>query len=155
MQLTQHFSLEEFTASETATRKRIDNSLPSALRATAVQTCEMMERVRAELARVAGRPVPIIVTSGYRSPALNAEIGSGAGSDHPKAMAVDFKAPAFGTPYEVARALAPLVSHLGIGQLIHEFGSWVHVSIRPQANPVNRIITISTQRGTEAGIKPV
>ncbi|MDP9902602.1 D-Ala-D-Ala carboxypeptidase family metallohydrolase [Variovorax ginsengisoli] len=154
MQLTPHFSLEEFIASETATRKRIDNTLPPALHGTAVQTCELMERIRAELARLAGRPVPIIVTSGYRSPALNAAIGSDPKSDHPRAMAVDFKAPALGTPYEVARALAPLVSQLGIGQLIHEFGSWVHVSSRPQANAVNRIITISN-RGTESGIKPV
>lgn len=154
MQLTEHFSLEEFTASETAARRGIDNSLPGGLRAVAVQTCELMERIRTELSRVAGREISIIVTSGYRAPALNAAIGSGNGSDHPRAMAVDFKAPGFGSPYDVARALAPKVSELGIGQLIHEFGSWVHVSTRRPSNEVNRIITISS-RGTEVGIRAV
>ncbi|HET7155705.1 MAG TPA: D-Ala-D-Ala carboxypeptidase family metallohydrolase [Hyphomicrobiaceae bacterium] len=154
MKLTPHFTLEEFTASETATRRGIDNTLPAALRQTAVDTCEMMERIRTQLERLAGREIPIVVTSGYRSPALNAAIGSAPGSDHPRAMAVDFKAPAFGTPFEVASALAPLVSEIGIGQLIHEFGSWVHVSTRRPAKDVNRIITISA-RGTVAGVQPV
>lgn len=154
MKLTAHFTLEEFTASETAARRGIDNTLPPALQQTAVDTCEMMERIRTQLARLAGREIPIVVTSGYRSAALNVAIGSGPGSDHPRAMAVDFKAPAFGTPFEVATALAPLVSEIGIGQLIHEFGSWVHVSTRRPAKEVNRIITISA-RGTVAGVKPV
>lgn len=69
-------------------------------------------------------------------------------------MAVDFKAPGFGTPYDIAKALAPKVGELGIGQLIHEFGSWVHVSTRRPSNEVNRIITISS-RGTEVGIRAV
>lgn len=154
MQITPHFSLEEFTASDTAARRGIDNSLPGGLEPTAIATCEMMERIRAELSRQAGRDIPISVTSGYRSPALNRAIGSTDTSDHPRAMAVDFKAPAFGTPFDVATALAPRVSELGIGQLIHEFGSWVHVSTRRAAKDVNRIITISN-RGTEAGIRRV
>ena len=154
MNLTAHFTLEEFTASETATRRGIDNTLPAALQQTAVDTCEMMERIRTQLARLAGRDIPIVVTSGYRSPALNAAIGSAPGSDHPRAMAVDFKAPAFGTPFEVARALVPMVSEIGIGQLIHEFGSWVHVSTRRPAKEVNRVITISG-RGTEFGVQRI
>lgn len=151
MNLTIHFSEDEFTASETAARRGIENSLPGGLRPTAVLTCEMMERIRSELSRLAGRDIPISVTSGYRSPKLNRAIGSSDTSDHPRAMAVDFKAPSFGTPYEIASALAPKVSELGIGQLIHEFGSWVHVSTRRPAKDVNRIITVSA-RGTQVGI---
>lgn len=154
MMLSPHFSLEEFTTSETAVRRAIDNTLPPHLFAAAMETCKMMERIRLELERLAGREIPITVTSGYRSPALNLAIGSGPGSDHPKAAAMDFKAPVFGTPYDVARALAPLVSQLGIGQLIHEFGSWVHVSTRRSSKDINRIITISSA-GTVAGVQRV
>ena len=149
MNLTSHFTLEEFTASDTAARNHLDNSVPADLMANAVAAAEMMERIRDALG-----DKPVIVTSGYRSPEVNKAVGSGPGSDHPKAMAVDFKCPAFGTPYEVARHLATKVDILGIGQLIHEFGSWVHVSTRTPDKVVNRIITISA-RGTEVGIQRI
>lgn len=152
--LTAHFSLAEFTASDTAKRQHIDNSLPDSLRVTAVQTCSMMERIRARLCTLAGREIPIAITSGYRCAALNSAIGSVATSDHPRAMAVDFRAAGFGTPFEIATALAPLVREMGIGQLIHEFGAWVHVSTRRPSSDVNRIITISTH-GTVVGIERV
>lgn len=146
MNLTQHFTAAEFTDSDTATRHGIDNSLPETLLADAVATCEMLERIRELL------DAPVIVTSGYRCPDLNAAIGSGRTSDHVKAMAADFKAPAFGTPKEVCEALLPNLDELGIGQLIHEFGRWVHVSTRRPDKAVNRVITI-TARGTEPGIQ--
>ena len=145
MKLSQHFSIEEFTASDTADRKGIDNTLPDGLLATARETAEMMERIRESLG---GKP--IIVTSGYRSPELNRAIGSGDSSDHPKAMAVDFKCPEFGTPYAVAQHLAPLVSVLGIGQLIYEH-TWIHASTRPSDKIINRILTVRG-KGYEAGI---
>jgi hypothetical protein len=40
---------------------------------------------------------------------------------------------------------------LGIGQLIYEFESWVHVSTRIPDKIINRIITIN-KRGVSAGI---
>lgn len=154
MNLSEHFTMAEFTASDTARRLGIDNSLPATLLIAAKDTCEMLENIRAHLGRLAGRDIPILLTSGFRCAALNAAIGSGPGSDHPKARAADFRAPAFGTPYEVARALAPHVSDLGIGQLIHEYGSWVHVSTRWPDKALNRIITIS-RAGTAVGIAEV
>jgi len=149
MNLSTHFTLEEFTASDTAARLGLDNSVPPELMPNAIATAAMMERIRDALG---GKP--IIVTSGHRAPAVNKAVGSGPGSDHPKAMAIDFKCPAFGTPYEVCQHLAPLVSVLGIGQLIHEFGRWVHVSTRTPDKLLNRIITISAA-GTEVGIHRV
>lgn len=154
MNLTTHFTAAEFTASGTADRKGIDNSLPASLLLAATETCQMLERIRDHLSRAAGRPVPIILTSGYRCAELNAAIGSGPGSDHPRAMAADFKAPAFGTPYEVATELAAHANDLALGQLIHEYGSWVHVSTRVPPNLVNRIITIS-KAGTQVGVLEV
>lgn len=151
MNLSPHFTDHEFTASDMAERRGIDNSLPSALLANAEGTARMLESIRTYLSKRAGRDIPVQITSGYRCPALNRAIGSSDASDHTKAMAADIKAPAFGTAFEVATALAPHVSELGIGQLIHEFGSWVHVSTRVPSNPVNRIITID-KAGTHLGI---
>lgn len=154
MNLSAHFTAAEFTASDTATRRGIDNALPASMLVAATTTCQMLERIREHLSRAAGHPVPIILTSGYRCTELNTAIGSGPGSDHPRAMAADFKAPAFGTPYQVARELAAHVSELDIGQLIHEYGSWVHVSTRRPDKQINRIITVS-KAGTQAGVLEV
>jgi zinc D-Ala-D-Ala carboxypeptidase len=151
VKLTEHFSVEEFTASDTAARLGIDNSLPATMLQAARATCEMLERVRAHLSALAGRPVPIILTSGYRCPRLNSAIGGAPTSDHMQARAADFKAPAFGSPYQVARALAPHITDLEIGQLIHEYGTWVHASTQLPAKQFNRIITVS-RRGAEVGI---
>lgn len=151
MNLTPHFTVEEFTASDVAERRTIDNSLPATLLLEAQRTCEMMERIRARLARLTGQEVPIVITSGYRCLELNRAIGSADSSDHVRALAVDFKAGRFGSAFQISKLLAPLVGELEIGQLIHEYGSWVHVSTRRPDKQLNRIITIS-RRGTEVGI---
>ena len=149
--MTPHFTLAEFCASDLAARRGIDNTLPATLRPDAEQTLEMMERIRGFLSNLARRDVPIVLSSGYRCPALNLAVGSSSTSDHPRASAADWTAPAFGTPAEICRALAPHVSTLGIGQLIHEFGRWVHTSWRLPMRLENRIITI-TVAGTTLGI---
>ena len=137
MKLSANFSLEEFTASETAERRRLDNSLPPELLMTAQNTAEMMEKIRAVLG-----DNPIIITSGYRSPEVNRAIGSGDSSDHIKAMAVDFKCPAYGTPKAVALHLSNKIDSLGIGQIIYEH-TWVHVSTRRPSKDVNRVLTMN------------
>ena len=147
MKLSKNFTLAEFTASDEAMRKGIDNTLPDALLPTARATAEMLERIRTALG-----DKPIIITSGYRCPELNAAIGSGRSSDHIKAMAVDFKCPAFGTPYDVARHLSGQIEALAIGQLIYEFDSWIHVSTRVPDKVVNRVLTINSD-GTQAGVQ--
>lgn len=152
MRLSAHFTLEEFTASDTAARLGIDNKLPDSLIDEARKTAEMLEGIRYFLGMDSAKIIPLIVTSGYRCPTLNTMIGSSPGSDHPRMMAIDFKAPAFGTPLEVCRALAPAVDVLKIGQLIYEFGSWIHVSTRIPDKIVNRVLTID-KRGTMAGIQ--
>lgn len=148
-QLTPHFSLAELTRSATADRLGIDNTpTPEAL-ARLQLTAEMLERIRSTL------NVPITVTSGYRCRQLNQAVGGVTSSDHILGQAADFVAPRAGTPYEIARALAPLVSVLGIGQLIYEhFGirAWVHVSTALPARPAKRVITV-TAEGEMLGIQ--
>ncbi len=66
MNLTEHFTLEEFTRSSTASRLKIDNSVPKNLMPNVQLTAIKFELVRKALGK------PIIITSGYRCPALNA-----------------------------------------------------------------------------------
>lgn len=154
MQLSPHFSLEEFTASDEAARKGIDNTMPVELLTSALLSAQMMEKIRAKLSEIKGVDVPIIPTSGFRCDELNAALGSKPTSDHPKAHAWDWRAPSFGSPLEICKALEPFIGELGIGQLIHEFGTWVHTSDHPVEYPINRVITID-RFGTRAGLVPV
>jgi zinc D-Ala-D-Ala carboxypeptidase len=148
--MTPNFSLAELTKTKTG----LPNVLPAELALNLYGTAQMLERIRAALSTIAGKPIPIVISSAYRSHAVNAAVGGSAKSDHMQALAADFRAPAFGTPYQVCKALAPQVEALGVGQLIHEFGQWVHVSSKPTAKPSNRVITISAA-GTELGVQEV
>jgi zinc D-Ala-D-Ala carboxypeptidase len=156
MNLTPHFTVAEFVASAKAAELGIDNSLPPELVANARATAEMLERIRSTLSDRAGVTVPLVLSSGYRCPALNLAVGSSSTSDHPRAMAADWAAPTFGKPAQICRVLAPLVSVLGIGQLIYECPEpgrrWVHTSTRLPTKMVNRVITIGPS-GTMLGIQ--
>jgi zinc D-Ala-D-Ala carboxypeptidase len=149
MQLTTHFTLAELTASAKAAELGIDNTAPPEVVPRLVLTAQMLERIRERLG------VPVIVTSGYRCRRLNAAVGGVTSSDHTQGHAADVVAPRYGTPTQIARTLAPLVSVLGIGQLILEGvkgKQWVHVSTRVPDKPANRVITI-TDAGAQLGIQ--
>ena len=119
-QLTQHFSLEEFTHSQTASRLGIDNDLPIALKAAAIRTCQGLEQVRIVLNANAIR-----ISSGYRCKALNDAVGSKDSSQHMRAEAVDFTSP-FATPRRIVETI--IDSDVDYDQIILEFDSWVHIS---------------------------
>lgn len=144
MNLSQHFTLAEFTASEIAERKGIDN-YPSQQIITELQrTAELMEQVRSLLC------VPIIVTSGYRCSALNKLVGSKPTGLHVQGLACDFKAPAFGTPIEICNKIA--ASNITFGKLILEFYTpdgkgWVHIQVGTE----RKLLTINGH-GVYAGI---
>ena len=147
--LTPNFTLAELTASPTGARLGIVNAPPPEHLEKLTLTAELLERVRQVLG------CPVIVTSGYRCMRLNIAVGGVTSSDHARGQAADILAPGFGTPYEVAKKLAPLVSTLGIGQLILEGikgKQWVHISTRIADKPVNRVITI-TDAGAQMGIQ--
>lgn len=151
MQLTKHFDLAELTRSSVAQARGLSNEPPPELLPRLILTAEMLERIRSTL------DAPVIVTSGYRSPQVNIAVGGATSSDHTQGHAADIVAPMFGTPYDIARRLAPLVSTLGIGQIILEGikgKRWVHVSTHTPEKAINRIITI-TDSGVLVGIQPV
>lgn len=147
--LTANFTLGELIASNTAQRLHIDNTPTQEARRRLQGTAEMLQRIRDTIGH------PVIVTSAYRGPVLNRAVGGVTSSDHMSGQAADIVAPRFGTPYLLAKTLAPLVMTLGIGQLILEGirgKQWVHVSTRIPERQVNRILTI-TDAGARSGIQ--
>ena len=146
MKLSPHFTLAELTRSAKADQMGMPNNPPPEFLPRLILVAEMLERIRTTLG------VPVIVTSGYRGNALNLAVGGATSSDHTQGHAADIVAPAYGTPAQVAAKLAPLVSVLGIGQIILEGikgKSWVHVSTHAPEKSINRILTI-----TDAGVQP-
>ena len=146
MNLTPHFTLEEFTDSQTAARKGIHNvpAASSQERKNLQRAAEVMEEVR----RLLGDK-PILISSGYRSPAVNAAVGGSKSSAHVSGLAVDFSCPGFGTPLAICKQLQPHMKTLGVDQLIHEFGTWVHLGLTAGA-PRHMAMTIDN-RGTRNG----
>lgn len=141
--LTPHFSLAEFTVTQTG----LDNRPASREHMANLQfTAEMMEEVRDLLGGL-----PIRVNSAYRSPAVNRAVRGSTTSAHCLGFAVDFVCPAFGTPYEICRFLAK--SGIPFDQLIQEKGRWVHIGFGPRKR--QQLLTLTKDgRRYVAGIHP-
>lgn len=116
------FWLSEFLASDTAVRLGLDNT-PSAMGMANIRNVLAlgMQRVRDCLG------APVFITSGYRSPEVNAAVRGSSSSQHMQGLAADFKAPNFGPPRQVAKHLMERSGEVRFDQLIWE-GAWVHVS---------------------------
>jgi len=123
-QLTEHFTLEELTASDTATACGIDNTPSEAIVANLTRLAEVLEEVRRILL-----DHPIHITSGYRCPELNDACGGAETSAHMSGLAADFTCPEYGTPYDVCIAIEPYVDVLEIDQLLWEYGDWIHLGL--------------------------
>lgn len=119
MKLSEHFSLEEMTATSV---RGVDNTPIASVVLALKDTAERMEAVRTLLGH------PVVVTSGYRSALVNKVVGGVSNSAHISGHAVDFICPEFGSPYDVARAVRD--SGIKYDQLIREYG-WVHLSFDP------------------------
>ena len=118
--LTPHFTLEELTQSATAARLGIDQTPPADVLRHLFSLASALEQVRTLLS------YPIHITSGYRSPRLNAQLGGVADSAHLVGFAADFVCPQYGSPLAVADAIAR--SSIAFDQLIFE-RRWVHFSV--------------------------
>ena len=141
MMLSNHFSLAEFTRSETAARRNLDNTPDAETIEHLRETASLLEQVRDLLGH------PIQITSGYRSLKVNSAIGSKPTSAHVQGYAADFVCPAYGDITAVCHAI--MDSTIEYDQLIHEFGSWIHISADPQMR--NQRLTIDSQ-GVRNGI---
>lgn len=129
MQLTKNFSLAELTKSQSATRLGLDNTPGETEIANLKRLCEeVLQPVRDHFGK------PVVVSSGYRSPQVNAAIGGSRTSEHCKGMAADIEIHGVPNP-ELAQWIH---DNLRYRQLILEFytqgepnSGWVHVSFNP------------------------
>lgn len=123
MNLTRSFTLDEMRVSQTAARLGLDNTPSADVIAELHRLCEtILQPLREHFRR------PVVVSSGYRSPAVNRAVGGAPTSDHQYGRAADIIVPGMSV-----RELALFVSQspLPYDQCISEFDRWVHVSIAP------------------------
>ena len=145
MKLSENFSLNELTKSQTATRRGISNQ-PSE---------EHLENLKALVENVL-QPIrdskgqPIRVTSGYRSAALNTAIGGSSKSQHSKGEAADFEITGLDN-YELAEWIQSFVPEFD--QLILEFytsgdqnSGWIHCSYSREKNR-KQVLTANKENG--------
>lgn len=121
MQLSEHFELAEFLVSETAARLGIANEPTAEVIENLRRLCQLvLEPLRVSLKR------PVVITSGYRSLALNRSVGGSPASHHMQGRAADLIVPGM-APLAVCHAAQKL--KLPCVQIIHEFGRWTHLSV--------------------------
>ena len=118
MNLTEHFTLEELTATS---HRQFDNTPNDAEMANLVLLAEFLEQVKAALDNK-----PVMINSAFRSKQVNDSVGSKDTSQHRTGCAADFKVPGM-TPDAVVRAI--IAAGLSYDQIIREFDAWTHVSI--------------------------
>jgi len=130
--MTQNFSIKELTYSDTAIRLGIDNTPTDEI------LINLQNVVQFILEPVSNNfDSQIVITSGYRSPALCQAIGSKPTSQHTFGMAVDFEI--LGIPNKEVSDW--IVNHLDFDQCILEFwkpeqpnSGWVHCSYKTSGN---------------------
>ena len=122
-QLTQHFKLEEFTKSDTATRLGIDNTPNEEALNNLKFVAEQLEFVRNAYHQ------PIFITSGYRSEELNAAVKGSSTSFHKLGLAVDINQGTRTRNHNLFLIIKRLMKvGLQVDQLINEKDySWIHV----------------------------
>ena len=125
MNISRHFTLAELTRSQTALRRGINNQpTPAALLALHDLAVHILQPLRARFG-------PYSPTSCFRSPMLNAAIGSGPNSQHVLGEAADVKIATISN----LTLVEWIATNLPFDQLILEFtthddphSGWVHVS---------------------------
>ena len=122
--MTPHFTLDELTHTD---HRKLDNTPDAQELANLQRLAEFLETVKTALG---GKPV--MISSAFRSKAVNDAVGSRDTSQHRLGLACDFKVPGM-IPDAVVRTI--IAANLPFDQIIREFsdpvagGGWTHISI--------------------------
>jgi hypothetical protein len=130
--LSSYYTLARLTHSDAARASGLDNTPPPEVLPNLRRLARGLDQVR----RLLGHP--LVITSGYRCPLLNAAVGGVPRSQHAQGLAADFTCPGFGPPFEVARAIRD--SAIAYDQCIYEYADWIHISF--SESPRRRVLTI-------------
>lgn len=142
MNLSPHFDLDEMTISQEAARRGLPNDPNAAQIGNLRGLCAyILEPLRIAVGR------PVIVSSGFRSVAVNALVGGSKSSDHMAGLAADITVPGM-TPLDVCQKITEL--KLPARQIIAEFGRWTHVSLSKAPDKPPELLTASRVGGKVA-----
>ena len=134
--LSEHFSLRELTK----TSVRMDNVPGEAQVENLRRVCRWLERLRRRWnERYGDGDNPIIVNSGYRSPAVNRAVGGAATSNHLTGCAADIRVAGLEQLLRYAVILLDVSDELGDDfdeLLLERRGAvmWLHLAVRPANN---------------------
>lgn len=150
MRLSPNFMLSEFTRSNTAERLNLDNTPTEEHIENLKLLCyHVLQKVRNHYGK------PVIVTSGYRSPAVNRAVGGSATSQHSNGEAADISISGV-LAYDLASWIR---SNLLFDQLILEGfnirvpgSGWVHVSYKLNNNRKQVLTSIPNGGGYKPGL---
>lgn len=123
-----YFNINELVKSDTATKKKIDNTPTQEIKDNLNQ---LIDKILDPLRESYGKP--IIVSSGYRCEALNKAVGGAKTSQHKAGQAADIHTKS--NTRESNKELFNLIRTLKLpyDQLINEYNyKWVHVSYSPK-----------------------
>ena len=137
MNLSKNFTLEEMIHSQAASRLGIDNTPTKDVMAALKNTADNLELVRGLLGH------PIVISSGYRSPAVNKALGGAPNSQHVRGEAADILCPGFGAPTAIMKVL--IRSTVPYDQCILEYptsanGGWIHISFGNRNRRQNLVV---------------
>lgn len=135
-----YFTLSELTKSATARRLGIDNEADADVRANITA---LVDNVLDPLRTKWG--MPIIVTSGYRSTALNKAVGGAVNSQHTKGEAADIRTVSDSRADNMRLLRCLLNSGIVFDQVICEYPDakgrpdWIHVSFNKVGNRKSKL----------------
>lgn len=144
--LSEHFTLEELTVSDTAKKQGLNNAPNDEALDNLKRLADFLEQVRTLFNK------SILINSAYRGPEVNAAVGGTKKSDHMDGRAADIRVIGVSVDDVVKKIIA---SDLGYDKVIKEFadsksGGWTHLSIPEKGAYPRKLKLIIDSKGQRA-----